>query len=121
MASVTPSHTRLLEGEAMLYTWTLTQADNEGLAIDAFEYGDRTVQIGAAGSTGFDGATVLLQGSNDGQNWFTLTDPQGNGISKGAAALETVMEVPRHTRVSSSGGGAAQSVPVYLFCRRTRR
>ena len=117
MATVTPTPTRIREGESMLYAWTLTSSDTEGASIDAHEYGDRTVQI--AGT--FDGATVVLQGSNDGTNWFSLTDPQGNAISKTTAAMETVMEVPLYTRGTSSGGGASQSVTISLFCRRTRR
>ena len=117
MATVTPTPTRIREGESMLYAWVLTQADTEGASIDAHEYGDRTVQISGT----FDGATVVLQGSNDGTNWFSLTDPQGNAISKTTAAMETVMEVPLYTRANSSGGGASQSVTISLFCRRTRR
>ncbi len=117
MATVTPTATRIREGESMLYAWTLTQADASGASIDAHEYGDRTVQISGT----FDGATVVLQGSNDGAAWFSLTDPQGNAISKTADAMETVMEVPLSTRAHSTGGGGSQSVTISLFCRRTRR
>lgn len=117
MATVTPTPTRIQEGEAMLYSWTLTQADAVGAAIDAHEYGDRTVQLSGT----WDSATGVLQGSNDGTTWFSLTDPQGNAISKTADGMETVMEVPRYTRPNSSGGGASQSVTISLFCRRTRR
>ncbi len=117
MASVAAAVERVKEGEAMLYTWAITSTNTEGLSIDAHEYGDRSVQF--AGS--FDGASVSLQGSNDGTNWATLTDPQGNALTKSASALETVMEVPRYTKVTSSGGGGSQSITVSLFCRRTRR
>lgn len=117
MATAQVTHEEVLQGQAALYTWTLTQANSEGLSITAHEFGDRTVQVSGT----FDGATVILQGSNDGSAWFTLTDPQGNGISKSAEAMETVMEVPRYTRANSSGGGASQAVVLSLFCRRTRR
>lgn len=118
MATVTVAVEKVLHGEAMLYTWTpLTSANADGSAITAHEYGDRTVQITGT----FDGATVTLQGSNDGTNWVALTDPQGNGIAKTAAALESVMETPRFTRVITTGGAGSQSITVTLFCRRTRR
>ena len=117
MATVTPIPERVLQGEAMLYTWTLTAADAEGGVITAHEYGDRTVQI--AGN--FDGASASLQGSNDGTNWIALTDPQGNALTKTSGALETVMETPRYTKVVSSGGGGSQSISISIFCRRTRR
>lgn len=118
MATVNVTTERLLEGEAFLYTWSaLTSTNADGSAITAHEYGDRCMQITGT----FDSATVVLQGSNDGTNWVTLTDPQGNSISKTAAALEQVMEIPRYTRVSTSGGAGSQNLVVTLFCRRTRR
>lgn len=117
MATVNSVAERVLDGEAMLYTWTLTAADTEGLFVAPTEYGDRTVQF--AGS--FDGASASLLGSNDGSNWVALTDPQGNALTKSAGALETVMETPRYTKVTSSGGNGSQYISISLFCRRTRR
>lgn len=118
MATVLAAHEPILQGEAALYTWApLTATNADGGSVTAHEYGDRTVQF----SGEFNGATAVLQGSNDGSEWFSLTDPQGNAISKTASALETVMEVPRFTRVNTSGGGGSQDITVTLFCRRTRR
>lgn len=119
MATVTTE--KVLHGEAMQYSWTVRQSDTTGDAITAAEYGDRTVQIGTSGVTGFGTATVTLQGSNDNTNWFTLTDPQGTGIAKTSASIETVMEVTRYTRAIMTGATGSESVPVILFCRRTRR
>lgn len=117
MATANAVPTEVLAGQAMLYTWTLTAADTEGMSIAPHEFGDRTVQF--AGD--FDGANATLQGSNDGTNWVALTDPQGNALTKSAGALETVMETPRYTKVTSSGGGGSQSITISIFCRRTRR
>ena len=75
---------------------------------------DKTVQVDGT----FSSVTVVLQGSNDGISWFTLTDPQGNNISFTAAGMETVMENPRFVRPSTSGGSSA-SVNVRLLCRST--
>lgn len=119
MAAVTPE--KVLFGEAVMYSCTLTTADATGDYITAHEYGDRTVQIGTSSTTGFATGTVVVQGSNDGSNWFTLTDPQGNGISKTAASIETIMETPRYTRAAMTGATGGESVPVKFFCRRTRR
>ncbi len=62
--------------------------------------GDRSVQFDGT----FSGTTIVLQGSNDGTNWFTLADPQGNAISKSSAALEAVLEYVAYVRPSVSGG-----------------
>lgn len=106
----------IMQGEAVLYTWTLTQTDTVGEPITAHEYGDRTLQMTGTFGTG----TFTLEGANVG-TYTTLTDPQGNGISKTAAAIEQVMEVPRLTRPNSSGSTGAEAVVVTLLCRRTIR
>jgi len=116
MATVNPTVERLPDQDAILYTWVLTQANADGAPITAHEFGDRTVQITGT----FDGSTIVIEGANVG-TYTTLTDPQGGGISKNAAAIELVMEVPRFVRPNSSGGGVSQSVTVTMFCRRTRK
>lgn len=113
--------TTLIGNEAVLYEWTLTQADADGASITAHEYGDRTAQIGTSGTTGFGTGTAVMQGSNDGTNWFALTDPQGDGISKTTASLKSVMETPLRTRPVLTGATGGESVSFKLLCRRTRR
>jgi hypothetical protein len=111
-----PGDTTINAAEAILYTWTLTAADNVGAAIEAHEFGDRTMQVTGT----FDSATIVMEGANV-ATYTTLTDPQGNALSKTAAAIEAILEVPRYTRPSSSGGAGSQSVVVTMLCRRTRR
>lgn len=121
MATVGLTPTIINNGEAMLYSCTLTNTNTDCAPLTAHEYGDRTVQIGTSGTTGFGTGTVVVQGTNDGSNWFPLTDPQGNGISKTTASLETIMETPLNTRVAITGATGGESVPVYFLCRRTRK
>lgn len=71
---------------------------------------DKTVQINGT----FGGATIVLEGSVDGTNYVTLTDPQGNSISKTSAALETVMENVQFIRPATSAG-VGSSINVYLL------
>jgi hypothetical protein len=103
---------------AVVFTWVLTAADNVGVPIPAayYDYADRCVQI--AGT--FDSSTVVFEGSNDGVNYHTLTDPHGNGISSVAASVEQVMENTLSARPNSSGGGGAQAVTVICVARRGR-
>lgn len=52
----------------------------------------------------FGGATVVLQGSDDGTTYFTLKDVLGNNVSATSAARFDLENVPMHTRPSTSGG-----------------
>lgn len=100
---------------ACIYTWAGLDSDDSGAAIECMDYADRTVQItgtfGAAGS-------ITMQGSNDGTNWFPLTDPQGNAITKTAAALELIMEAPLYLRPLVTAGDGTTNLTVKLLCRR---
>lgn len=89
----------------------LTAANAAGSAVEMPAWSDRSVQ--AVGT--FDSATIVLQGSNDGATWATLTDPQGNAISKTSAGLEAVSELTRYIRPSTSGGGGSQDLDCYVL------
>jgi hypothetical protein len=117
MADVAPTTDKIRTfGENVhVITWTpLTSANAAGTAVQMPGSADRTVQITGT----FDSATVVMQGSLDGTNWFTLGDPQGNTISKTSAALEAISELVRYIRPSTSGGGGTQSLTVMLLMRR---
>ena len=117
MATVTPTMSRH-GNHAVAFKYELTQANAIGHPIpDAWvDYADRSAQILGT----FDSATVVVEGSNDGVNYLTLTDPQGNAISKTSAAIEQITEQALFARPSSSGGGAGQAVTVIIVCRRGR-
>lgn len=68
-------------------SWTLAQGET-GDALPFSQYTDRSVQVTGT----FGGATVAVQGSNDGTNWSTLTDPQGNDLTFSGARIESVNE-----------------------------
>jgi hypothetical protein len=97
MANVNPTITPNITGDqsVMSIAWTpLTSTNTAGTAVAYPQWRDRTVAITGA----FDSCTVVLEGSIDGTNYFTLTDPQGNAISKTAAAMEAVTEMVRFVR-----------------------
>lgn len=118
MATVTGAFTPIRDDArvlARIISWTpLTSANNVGSAMEWVHGRDRSVQITGT----FDSATVILQGSNDGSIWSTLTDPQGNAISKTSADLEQISEATRYIRPSTSGGGGSQSITVTVFAAR---
>ena len=87
-------------GDARLFTWEGLTTGDVGTSLTYSGFRDRTVQVVGT----FGGATAVLEGSNDGENWKTLTDPQGNPLSFNAAGLETVMEAPLFMRPAVTGG-----------------
>lgn len=104
------------DGSAQLITYAgLSESDASPTGLEWVEWADRSVQLtGNFGS----GGTVVIEGSNDGSNWATLTDPQGTAISKTAAGIEQVSEVTRYVRPRVSAGTGV-SVNVNIVLRRT--
>ena len=110
-------HSRQLDVSfAVCATWALLAADDVGDNLDGSSYADRSVQIDGT----FGGASVEIQGSNDGTNWYVLTDPQGNLITKTSASLEQISEITRFVRPLIDGGDGTTDITVTLFARRAR-
>jgi hypothetical protein len=98
-------------------SWTLTTADGTGVAVTPYgDYADRTVSFGGT----FGGATVVLEGSLDGSEYFTLDDPQGNPISKTAPSIEAVLEAVKYIRPRLTVAGAGASINVVLYMRKNK-
>jgi len=102
-------------GSVVAVTWDQIDATNTtGDNFEGPQYADKTVQITGT----WDGATVLIQGSNDATTYFTLTDPQGNAVSFTADGMETIMESPLYIRpFRSVAGGGTVDVNVVMTCR----
>lgn len=113
MANINPTVNRTVGGamSTALATWALGNADN-GIQVEFPDYADRSIQVEGT----FGGATVTIQGSNDGTNWQTLRDPQGVALTVTSAALKQVLETTRYIRAISSGG-TGTAVSVTLFAR----
>lgn len=112
------------------YVWRLLNGDT-GSPITCMDFADGTVQIGGGTGTDPEGATipatvfgvggsVTLEGSCDGVNYFALTDPQGNAVTKTAAALEVIEEVPRFFRPNCTAGDGTTDITITLWARRNR-
>lgn len=98
---------------AYAITWdTLTSTNTDGSPVEMGVWSDRSIQIVGP----FGAGTFVWQGSNDGSNWVTLTDPQGNAISKTAAGIENIEEVTRYMRpaVTSADGSTALVATLFL-------
>lgn len=111
------SLTRSALGDKDTITWaTLTNANTDGTAYQPQRTRGAIAAVQFTGT--FDSATAVLQGSNDGTNWITLSDPQdGTAISVTAAGAAEVSTAMAYIRPSTSGGGASQDIDCILVAR----
>lgn len=111
--------TRVEEVNTLTYTWaglTFTTTD-EGNPVQILDWADYSVQFQGTFGTG---GTIIFEGSNDGTNYVTLTDPQGNAITKTAAAIEQVEEAVRYVRPRVTAGDGTTALVATMFMRRNR-
>jgi hypothetical protein len=104
------------DGSARLIAWTGgATADGAAAAVELPEWADNCVQ--AIGT--ISGATLTIEGSNDGTNWETLNNAQGGALSftSLASTLKQIVERPRYIRPKLAGG-TATGIGVYLLMRR---
>lgn len=99
-------------------TWaTMVQGDDgDPIPIDTLvQYLDRTFQVTGT----FGGASLVIEGTNDGTNWATLSDPNGVALSITSAGIYQVIQVTLKMRPRVSGGGGSTSLDVTGLLRRT--
>lgn len=87
-------------GKAAVATWTPLATSDTGSPVTNTSFSDRSVQVNGT----FGGATCVIEGSNDGVNYITLTDTAGAALSFTTAGLRQVLQVTRFIRPSVSGG-----------------
>lgn len=126
MAAVAPVIQQVVTflDDAHVLVWTpITTTNDYGTKIEMPGSADRSIQFtGTFGAA----ATIVLQGSNfespvetTDADWFTLTDPQGNAISKTAAGGEAVTELTRWIRPKlASGGDGSTAIGARLLVKR---
>jgi len=121
MATVVPTFSKIRGPaggvDAVVATWTpLAAAGDVGQPLQRTDLADRSVQVTGT----FAGATIVLEGSNDGVNYFTLSSPAGAALSFTAPGLLQVNEPTAFVRPHVTLGGGA-SLTVTMTARRTLR
>jgi len=91
-------------------SWLSMAAGDTGEVHSSANHADRSVQ--AVGT--FSGGTLSFEGSNDGVNWATLTNLQGDPIAFVAAGLQQISELTRYVRPSRAGG-TGSNIDVYFI------
>ena len=107
MAAVNHTSNKITRGSHRWEWLAIANADTPDTLGDnggAVAFADKTVQFDSAA---WGGTTATLEGSNDGTNWFGLSDPQGTAISMTANGLSAVLENPRYIKPVLTGGAAS--------------
>lgn len=101
-----PTITKDIPGGVIHVSWALTTADHTGDAVEIPGGVDKVFQA-IAGTAG--GATIALEGSLNGTNFFSLHDQDGTAIAYTASGGDGVSEGPiRYVRprLTTVGSGA---------------
>ena len=114
----TIAHQRAATGSSLPFTatWAPLAQNDVGDAMSFGQFTDKSVQV--AGT--FGGASVRVEGSNDGVNWAVLTDPQGNDLLITSAKIEMVTEATLHVRPAVVGGDGTTALTVVMLCKESR-
>src|SRR5712664_2616218 len=90
--------------DAIVAIWAPLAASGDiGQALQRTDLADRSVQITGT----FAGATIVFEGSNDGTNYFTLSNPAGTALSFTAAGLMQVNQPTASVRPRVTLGSGA--------------
>jgi hypothetical protein len=121
MATIIPTFSKIRGPaggiDAVVATWTgLASSGDVGQALQRTDLVDRSAQVFGT----FSGSTLVFEGSNDGTNYFTLSNPAGTTLSFTAAGLMQVTEATAWVRPHLTSGSGA-SLTVTLTARRTLR
>lgn len=113
-ASVNPSNTR---GSYLSASYAEMQNGDVGLPTE----GDTATASGASVQVGgvFGGASVVIEGTNDGANWLLLHDLKGITLALGGPDLKGVQESVMQIRPRITGGDDTTSVNVAFMFRRS--
>lgn len=118
MATINPTFTRINgTDESLLWTWpSLLTATTDGAPIEFAQHADLCWQ--AVGAN-WGSATLTIQGSNDGTNWFTLNKVAGSTATTFTAdGGQTTIERPRYVRPKLTTAGTAADVTVTVHARK---
>jgi len=118
MATVTPTLTKTSDQDdsTILASWNLTTANTDGSPFEFPQWGNRCWTVGG-GTWG--GATLTFQGSNDGVNWFGLSNAAGGAAATLAAdGGKATIETPRYVRPNLTTPGAGAVITVQLLAVR---
>lgn len=116
MATVNPTITKPNDrDDLVLASWAITTANLDGLKVEFGQWADRCFT--ASGTWG--GATLAIQGSNDGTNWMTLNIASSGTATASADKAMQIVETPRYVRPYLTTAGSGAVITVMMLARRS--
>ena len=103
-----------LHHTCVVATWPSMLNGDDGQPIELANFADRSVQV--HGTFGV-GGMVVIEGSLDGENYATLTDPQGNALAFSSAKIEAISELARWIRPRVTNGDGTTSLTVTMLLK----
>lgn len=116
MATRTATITIVANGLAIKSAWAGLLNTDVGDPQEFIEFADRSVQV--TGTFGAGGA-VVLEGSNDGTNYATLTDSTGTALSITAAGIKQITQITQFVRPRVTAGDGTTTLVATLLARRS--
>lgn len=100
------------------WIWSLIKNNDTGEPLDEKHgcptFADKTVHV----KGDFSGpATIVIEGSNNGSTWVTLTDPGGSALSFTSEDLKVILENPLQIRPRVTAGDASTDLDVIIVGR----
>jgi hypothetical protein len=99
--------------DVYIIAWTDLATGDTGTPADFCQYADRSCQVSGV----WGGATMSLEGSNDGTNWHPLIDHSGNAIALTDDALVYVVSPTLVVRPNVTGGDVTTSLTITMLFR----
>jgi hypothetical protein len=99
------------------FTWAAMANGDTGAPVNFPGYGDKSIQV--TGTFGA-GGSCTLEGSNDGVNFFALTNPTGTTIALTAAGIVAVTEAAQFIRPHVTAGDGTTALIAVVFARNTQ-
>jgi len=94
-----------VDDSVFMIQWdNLANSGDDGDPQSFAAYSDKTFIVTGTFSGS---AVVVIEGSNDGTNWVTLSNRQGNAMSFSAAGMNTSQDRPVYVRPKLTAGVAA--------------
>lgn len=100
--------------KACVASWTNLRNGYDGSPIEMAQYTDKSIQVtGVFGA----GGNLRLVGSNDGINWFVLTDAKGTDIDITEPDIKFVSEATLYIKPLVTGGDATTDLTVTILLK----
>lgn len=100
--------------DQIIAMWGDLRAGETGDTVEIGSFSDKSVHIEITGTAG----TTVLQGSNSGTDYQTLTDQNDNNLSFTTNKIEAIAQNTRLLRPSHSGGDGTTSIKITVFAKR---